>query len=329
LFSLWPHARYCDSPVTAGLRASQHRPARQRGQQPDHRGLDLLRQLRPHRDLGGCSSTSDTRPHPAPRPTDRSTTPAATTPADRSLPGQREKHSIEVHHGWRIESAFYALRHTLFHQRVLRSATPAGLQQELWGLLILYQLIRTAIIEAAEHRPGTDPDRAGFTIALENAANSLINATGILPDSHTPLAPTRCATAATAALPARRDRISRRKVKSPASRYAYLPGTESRPPASTTVTSRDYTILARTQTPPPTPRTRRKPGTTTQKILDHLHTNNQPVTTGDIALHTGLNHHQTRYKLAQMVNHGDIIRTSPGHFTTKPPTRVLPATQNP
>jgi hypothetical protein len=30
-----------------------------------------------------------------------------------------------------------------------------------------------------------------------------------------------------------------------------------------------------------------------------------------------------------MVNHGDIIRTSPGHFTTKPPTRVLPATQNP
>jgi hypothetical protein len=233
------------------------------------------------------------------------------------------------HERWEIESAFYALRHTLFHQRVLRSATPAGLQQELWGLLILYQLIRTAIIEAAEHRPGTDPDRAGFTIALENAANSLINATGILPDSHTPLAPTRCATAATAALPARRDRISRRKVKSPASRYAYLPGTESRPPASTTVTSRDYTILARTQTPPPTPRTRRKPGTTTQKILDHLHTNNQPVTTGDIALHTGLNHHQTRYKLAQMVNHGDIIRTSPGHFTTKPPTRVLPATQNP
>ncbi|WP_229076850.1 IS4 family transposase [Actinoplanes sp. DH11] len=238
------------------------------------------------------------------------------------------------HERWEIESAFYALRHTLFHQRVLRSATRAGLHQELWGLLILYQLIRTAITEATEQRPGTDPDRASFTIALANACNQLINAAGILPDT---LAPTRGGSAATDALPARRDRASQRKVKSPISRYAYRPTDDPRPAASTAVTTRIHTIWATTRTPPPKPRTRPRTSTLTQKILNRLHlTAGQPVTTHDIADHTGIDATQARYKLADMVNRGDIIRTRPGHFTTKPPaptpttpTRVLPPAHSP
>jgi hypothetical protein len=237
------------------------------------------------------------------------------------------------HERWEIESAFYALRHTLFQQRVLRSTTRAGLQQELWGLLILYQLIRTAITEATEQRPGTDPDRAGFTIALENARNQLINAAGILPDT---LEPTQSGAASTNTLPARRDRVSQRKVKSPISRYAYRTTDDARPATSTTITGRLYTICPTTQTPPPKPRTRPQPTKLTQKILNHLHiTAGQPVTTQNIASHTGIDYATARYKLADMVNRGHIIRTSPGRFTTKPPptpttpARVLPSTQNP
>lgn len=238
------------------------------------------------------------------------------------------------HERWEIESTFYALRHTLFHQRVLRSATRAGLQQELWGLLILYQLIRTAITEATEQQPGTDPDRGGFTIALENARNQLINAAGILPGT---LAPTQSGAVATGALPTRRDRVSDRKVKCPISRYAYRSTAEPRPATSTAVTSRTYTICPTTRTPPPKPRTRPTPGPTAQNILNCLHlTAGQPVTTQTIATHAGIDYNKARYKLAEMVNRGDIIRTSPGHFTTKPPppasttpARVLPPTQNP
>ncbi|MFD4612831.1 hypothetical protein ACFWOT_33150 [Streptomyces sp. NPDC058440] len=42
---------------------------------------------------------------------------------------------------------------------MLRSADPAGVEQELWAQLALYQTLRTVMVEAAESRPGTDPDR--------------------------------------------------------------------------------------------------------------------------------------------------------------------------
>ncbi|OKI23143.1 hypothetical protein A6A25_34995 [Saccharothrix sp. CB00851] len=73
------------------------------------------------------------------------------------------------HQRWEHESAYYALRHTITGGRVLRSGDPAGLEQEMWSLLTLYQLLRTVMVDAAESRPGTDPDRCGFTTALHAA----------------------------------------------------------------------------------------------------------------------------------------------------------------
>ncbi|MES4886386.1 transposase, partial [Streptomyces sp. NPDC000349] len=64
------------------------------------------------------------------------------------------------HERWEIESAFYSLRHTLLTGRVLRSQDPRGLEQEVWALLTLYQVIRMAMVEAVESVPGADPDRA-------------------------------------------------------------------------------------------------------------------------------------------------------------------------
>lgn len=44
---------------------------------------------------------------------------------------------------------------------VLRSHDPVGAEQDMWALLTLYQLLRRTMVEAAEFRPGTDPDRCG------------------------------------------------------------------------------------------------------------------------------------------------------------------------
>jgi Insertion element 4 transposase N-terminal/Transposase DDE domain len=63
------------------------------------------------------------------------------------------------HERWEIESAYYALRHTMLHGHVLRSGDRPGLEQETWALLVLYQLLRRAMTDAAATRPGTDPDR--------------------------------------------------------------------------------------------------------------------------------------------------------------------------
>jgi hypothetical protein len=152
------------------------------------------------------------------------------------------------HERWEIESAFYALRHTILHGHVLRSGDPVGLQQELWALLTIYQALRMSIVEAIETRPGTDPDRASFTIALEHARNQITNAAGILPDPTN--APGVIGTAVLAhPMPARRARISIRKVKS-TPRYIPRPH-DNRPATSTRIATSNYLIHPRHHTAPP------------------------------------------------------------------------------
>ncbi len=93
------------------------------------------------------------------------------------------------HERWEIESAYFALRHTLLDGHVLRSGDRPGLEQETWALLTLYQLLRMAMVDAVETRPGTDPDRASFTTAMEAAKDQLTAAAGVCPDwraSHFP-----------------------------------------------------------------------------------------------------------------------------------------------
>jgi hypothetical protein len=79
------------------------------------------------------------------------------------------------HERWEHEVAYLALRHTLLTGRVLRSGDPAGLEQEIWALLALYQALRRAMVAAIESVPGTDPDRASFTIALETTKSLFEN----------------------------------------------------------------------------------------------------------------------------------------------------------
>ena len=87
------------------------------------------------------------------------------------------------HERWEHEVAYLALRHTLLAGRVLRSRDPAGLEQEMWALLALYQALRIAITDAVATVPGTDPDRASYQIAAETAADLVTSASNIISDT--------------------------------------------------------------------------------------------------------------------------------------------------
>jgi hypothetical protein len=167
----------------------------------------------------------------------------ATTLLDaRGYPAERLV--LLYHERWEHESAYYALRHTIGHGRVLRSMDPEGVEQEVWALLTLYQLLRRVMVEAAESRPGTDPDRCGFTIALQAARDLLVGAQGIVGQGVGEIG----RRVLSALAPARRSRISTRKVKSPISRYAERK-MDGRPDSSRDVTSTTITLLP----PPPAP----------------------------------------------------------------------------
>ena len=56
------------------------------------------------------------------------------------------------HERWEHEIAYLALRHTLLQGRVLRSADPNGLRQEMWALLTVYQALRIAMVSTC-HPP--------------------------------------------------------------------------------------------------------------------------------------------------------------------------------
>jgi hypothetical protein len=148
------------------------------------------------------------------------------------------------HERWEHESAYYALRHTILRGRVLRSCDPGGVEQEMWSLLICYQLLRRAIAEAAQSRPGTDPDRCGFTIALHTARDLLVRAEEVFEQGIGAIGRRILSELA----PPRRPRVSTRKVKSPTSRYAERK-MDGRPDRSRTVTSVTIALL-----PPPSPR---------------------------------------------------------------------------
>jgi hypothetical protein len=156
------------------------------------------------------------------------------------------------HERWEHEVAYLALRHTLLTGRVLRSADPAGLEQEIWALLALYQALRRAMVTAVESVPGTDPDRASFTTALQTAIDTVTAADGVVTSDAKD--PGRIGHAVLGALlPPRRPRVSVRKVKSPLSRWNKAD--PHRPARSTPVTAMDITVH-HPQTPQPT--TRRK-----------------------------------------------------------------------
>jgi Insertion element 4 transposase N-terminal/Transposase DDE domain len=141
---------------------------------------------------------------------------------------------------WEVETAYLELKSTILGGRVLRARTPAGVDQEVHALLVIYQALRTAMADAAGTAPGTDPDRASFSIALDAARDQVILAAGITAGSTVDLAGRIGERILADLLPARRLRTSPRVVKRAISKY----NARGKPDRTTRKATIDITINA-------------------------------------------------------------------------------------
>jgi hypothetical protein len=206
-------------------------------------------------------------------------------------------------------------------------------------LLTLYQLLRTAMVEAIETRPGLDPDRASFTTALQTARDQLITAHGIDPDPAAASAADRLGAIGHAVLatllPPRRRRYSNRNVKCTTSRYHARD--DGRPTHSTDIVTIDITV----HTPPPHPTPtaqphhpfRHRPPAPSKLFTPPVPTRRQLVTAillsqpgrdwhgWELANKLKIKQHNLLTQLAEWVRLGFIRRTGAGTYAldTPPP----------
>jgi hypothetical protein len=127
--------------------------------------------------------------------------------------------AVLYHERWEVETAYLELKSTILGGRVLRARTPDGIEQEVYALLVTYQALRTALADAASTVPGTDPDRASFTIALNAARDQVILAAGVIAGASIDLAGRIGRLVLASLMPPRRLRISPRVVKRAISKY--------------------------------------------------------------------------------------------------------------
>lgn len=129
---------------------------------------------------------------------------------------------VELYHQrWEIESTYFEIKKTMLGRRVLRARTLPGITQEIYALLTVYQALRIAIADAALAAPGLDPDRAGFSVAVQAARDQLVQAANVINDQRIDLVGAIGRQVLDNPLPARRLRVSPRAVKRPLSRYAH------------------------------------------------------------------------------------------------------------
>lgn len=111
------------------------------------------------------------------------------------------------HRRWQAETTFLSLKSSMLHGRVLRSQWPAGIDQEVWALLTVYQATVRAAVDAVQHpdaHPGRGAvtparisvirdrgsltlDRISFTVAYQAAADQVTAAAGIIVPVGAPL----------------------------------------------------------------------------------------------------------------------------------------------
>jgi hypothetical protein len=242
------------------------------------------------------------------------------------------------HERWEIESAYFALRHTLLQGHVLRSGDRPGLEQETWALLTLYQLLRMAMVTAVETQPGTDPDRACFTSAMEAAKDELTAARGICPDGPADLPGAIGRAVLATLLPARRPRYSARKVKCATSRY--LNRDDGRPPHPDTITAIDIAISTppvdlkpgRTHRERNTPPRPRLPGPPTRRErITAIITSHPPRDWNghELAVLLGVKPRNMLTQLGEWARLGFFTRTGFGTYKLNTPPEGTPSTNPP
>jgi hypothetical protein len=122
------------------------------------------------------------------------------------------------HERWEIETSYLELKSSMLEGRVLRARTAAGVDQEVYALLITYQLLRCAIADATIHS-GLDPDRASFTVAWQTARDLVVQAENVIAGTVIDLVGAIGRQILAAPLPPRRLRTCPRAVKRAISKY--------------------------------------------------------------------------------------------------------------
>ncbi|MFV2110599.1 IS4 family transposase [Micromonospora sp. LOL_015] len=123
------------------------------------------------------------------------------------------------HRRWEVETAYLEIKSSILGGRVLRARTPDGIDQEVYALLVVYQILRTAMTDATDSRPGTSPDRASFTTALNAARDQVTHAAGVLADTVIDLVGAIGRAVLAHLLPERRIRVKTRMIKRSNSKY--------------------------------------------------------------------------------------------------------------
>jgi hypothetical protein len=78
------------------------------------------------------------------------------------------------HERWELELAYDEVKtHLLAREETIRSRTPDGVRQELWGIAIAYNLVRLEMERAAVDA-GVEPNRISFVGALALVRNELL-----------------------------------------------------------------------------------------------------------------------------------------------------------
>ena len=127
---------------------------------------------------------------------------------------------IKIYHQrWEIETAYLEIKSSILGGRVLRARTPEGIDQEIHALLVTYQVLRTAMVDATDSLPGLDPDRASFTTALNTARDQLAHAAGVIADTVIDLVGAIGRAVLAHPLPERRIRVKTRMIKRSNSKY--------------------------------------------------------------------------------------------------------------
>ena len=123
------------------------------------------------------------------------------------------------HQRWEIETAYLEIKSSILGGRVLRARTPTGIDQEVYALLVCYQILRLAMADATGTQPEVDPDRASFTIALQTARDQLVKAANVIAGTVIDLVGTIGRHVLDNLLPDRRLRVAPRIVKRAISKY--------------------------------------------------------------------------------------------------------------
>lgn len=123
-------------------------------------------------------------------------------------------------HRWEIELGYREMKQYLLHNRLtLRSKKPEMVRQELWGVLLAYNLLRFQMAQMAYSLKGVEPNQLSFSLA----AGFLIKELSILPAVSPGRVPEVInhiiAMAEAFVLPDRRERCYPRAVKKRPQKY--------------------------------------------------------------------------------------------------------------